>query len=114
MLFRSGGIVKWHSWLTALGLPSYHRAIRVSGQFSRIGMQRAHRPSVYPLGGGVDWLWEMLSRIAPSLPFIEAAYGSSAYVNAEPDGVYQVSVTPTGYLIKRGRATPAARVPGTR
>ena len=97
----SGGIVKWHPWLTAMGLHSYHRPTRIAGQFSNLARSRTHPPTVYPLSGSTDWLWEAFYRADPYLPFIEAVYGSSAYVYVESGQVYEIYVTPSGYLIKR-------------
>lgn len=102
----SGGIVKWQPWLTALGLPSYHRPARLSGQFSRIEQQRAQPPTVYPITPALDWFWEGLYRMDPYLPFVEAVYGSSAYVYVEPDIVQEIYVTPSGYIIKRVPGKP--------
>lgn len=101
----SGGIVKWHPWLTALGLKSYHKPMRVSGQYSDIDAQRTHYPTIYPLQA-VDWFWELLYWADPYLPFVEAAFGSAAYAAAEPGMKYEVYVTPSGYIIKR-RLQPA-------
>jgi hypothetical protein len=98
-----GGIVKWHPWLTALGLRSYHRPMRISGQFSRLDQQRARPPTVYPVGPPIDRFWEAFYRADPYLPFVEAVYGSSAYAYVEPGEAQQVYVTSSGYLIKRGR-----------
>ncbi|MBI4598102.1 MAG: hypothetical protein HY737_06880 [Candidatus Omnitrophica bacterium] len=97
----SGGIVKWHPWLTALGVPSYHRPRLISGQFSDPATQRARFPTVYELTPNADWVWELLYWIKPLLPFIEAVYGSSAYVYVEPGITQSVYVTPSGYLINR-------------
>src|SRR3989338_3746801 len=99
-----GGIVKWHPWLTSLGLASYHKPIRISGQFSDLDQQRAQPPTVYALTPGTDWFWEAFYRAAPYLPFVEAVYGSAASVYVEPDVVQAIYVTTTGYLIKRKRS----------
>ena len=99
----SGGVVKWHPWLTALGLRSYHKPLRISGQFSRLDQQRAQPPTVYALTPGTDWFWEALYWADRYLPFVEAVYGSSAFVYVEPQTVQEVYVTPSGYLIKRKR-----------
>ncbi len=96
-----GGIVKWHPWLTALGVSSYYKPMRLSGQFSRLELQRVRPPTVSPLEPSEDAVWEALYRAAPYLPFIEAVYGSSASVYVEPSMVQDVYVTPVGYLIKR-------------
>ena len=97
----SGGIVKWHPWLTAAGLKSYHKPMRLSGQFSRIERQRAQPPTVYALEPDTDRVWEALYWASPYLPFVEAVYGSSAYVYAEPRAIQYIYVTPSGYIIKR-------------
>ena len=97
----SGGIVKWHPWLTALGVNSYHKPMRLSGQFSRADQQRAHYPTVYPLAPEIDRFWEAFYWADPYLPFVEAVYGSSAYAYVEPQTVQEIYVTPSGYLIKR-------------
>lgn len=103
----SGGMVKWHPWLTGLGVKSYHKPMRLSGQFSDVEAQRRHLPSVYALEPRADQLWEFFYRVDRYLPFVEAVYGSSAYVYVEPSAVYEIYVSPSGYLIKRkGRRTP--------
>ena len=100
----SGGIVKWHPWLTVLGLKSYHREMRVSGQFSRLEQQRAHPPTIYPLQHPlIDRFWEVLYWADPALPLVEAVYGSAAYAYVEPGVIQELLVTPSGYMIKRSR-----------
>jgi hypothetical protein len=97
----SGGIVTWHRWLTALGWPSYHKPMRLSGQFSSIEEQRRQPASVEPIAEpGVDRFWEAAYWADPYLPFVEAVYGSSAYAYVEPGNVQEIYVTPSGYLIK--------------
>lgn len=102
----SGGIVKWHPWLTMLGLKSYHKPLRLTGQFSDAAQQRTHLPTLEVLAPEGDRFWEALYRAGPYLPFVEAVYGSAAYVYAEPGVVQEVYVTPSGYLIKRSPSSP--------
>jgi hypothetical protein len=97
----SGGIVKWHQWLTAAGWPSYHKPMRVSGQFSDIADQRREPSTAEPIAEpGVDRFWEAAYWADPYLPFVEAVYGSSAYAYVEPGTIQEIYVTPSGYLIK--------------
>ena len=100
----SGGVVKWHPWLTAFGLDSYHKPMRLSGQFSDVKRQRSRPPTVAALEPEGDQFWELLYRFDPYLPFVEAVYGSSAYVYVEPGLTQEVYVTSSGYLIKRKTA----------
>ena len=102
----SGGIVKWHPWLMMLGLTSYHKPLRLTGQFSDAAEQRAHLPTLTLLEPEGDRFWEALYWADPYLPFVEAVYGSAAYAYVEPGAVQEVYVTPSGYLIKRASSTP--------
>jgi hypothetical protein len=98
----SGGLVKWHPWLTAMGWASYHRPMRLSGQFSSLEEQRRRPPTIEGIAEpGVDRFWEAVYWADPSLPFIEAVYGSSAYAYVEPGVAQEIYVTPSGYLIKK-------------
>ncbi|MBI3088569.1 MAG: hypothetical protein HYY91_06795 [Candidatus Omnitrophica bacterium] len=107
----SGGMVTWHPWLTALGLPSYHRLTRVSGRFSRAAQERLVAPTAFEVDGEGDWLWAWWYRLDPYLPFVEAAYGSAAFLPVDPDVIATVSVTPSGYLIERVRLDPRRASP---
>ena len=103
----SGGVIKWHPWLTALGLPSYHHPMRLEGRCSSPERQRIHPPTVVSLSASsTDRWWEWCYRWARWLPVIEAVYGSSAYVYAEPGVTHEIYVTPSGYLIKKRRMQP--------
>ena len=98
----SGGLVKWHPWLTAMGWPSYHKPMRLSGQFSSLEEQRRRPPTVEEIAEpGVDRFWEAIYWADPYLPFVEAVYGSSAYTYVEPGAAQEIYVTPSGYLIRR-------------
>ena len=97
----SGGIVTWHPWLTWLGLPSYHKPTRLSGRFQRAADERRHAPSLVELNGGLDPVWDWCYRHQRWLPFVEAAYGSAAYADADPTVRYRVMVSPSGYVIDR-------------
>ena len=104
----SGGIIKWHPWLTALGLPSYQKPLRLAGQFSNLHQARVRLPSLYPLAPTADQWWETFYRLNPYLPFIDAVYEASAYVYVEPSVAQEIYVTPSGYLIKRKPITAVA------
>ena len=108
----SGGVIKWHPWLTALGLPSYHRPGRVSGRFSRLEDETAAAPSAYDLDGEFDRVWWWFYRLDPALPFVQAVYGSAAFTFVNPAVRHILEVTPSGYLIRQERAEqPASSVP---
>lgn len=95
----SGGVVKWHPWLAAMGLPSYHRPSRISGRFSRIEEETAAPPTAYELEEGFDRVWQWWYRLDPVVPFVQAVYGSAAFTFVNPAMRYIVEVTPSGYFI---------------
>lgn len=97
----SGGIVKWHRWLTFLGVPSYHKLDRLSGRHSRLADELTQPPTAMEVDGGIGSLWLWLYDLDPYLPFIEAAYGTAAFAEADPRFLYRVAVTTSGYLISR-------------
>ncbi len=97
----SGGLIKWSPWLTAMGFKSYHQPLRLSGRFASSARERAAPPTLEDLGAGMDRLWEVLYWLGDRLPGLDAVYGSSAYAYVEPGAVQEVSVSPTGYLIRR-------------
>ena len=105
----SGGVVTWRPWLTVLGLPSYHKPTRLSGRFANTAEEISHPPSAFDLNGGTDVLWQWLYEASAWLPVIEAAYGSSAFVPAQPGWRYDVLISHSGYLIHRVR--PDTRTP---
>ncbi len=108
----SGGIVKWHPWLTTIGLPSYHKINRLSGRYANVAEETAGPPTAFPLNGEIDPVWWWFYRLQGVLPFVEATYGSAAYTYVNTAVAFEVSVTPSGYLIKIKRppaATPRRR-----
>ena len=107
----SGGIVKWHPWLTMLGLKNYHKPMKLSGHVSRPGVLKETAMIEAPIAPGIDWFWEALYRADPYLPFVEAVYGTAAYAYVEPGVTQYVYITPSGYLIKRTKPAAAVLTP---
>ena len=97
----SGGVIKWHPWLAFLGLRSYHKPLRITGQYSDLKKQQSRPPTAFALEPGADWLWEAAYRASDILPFVDAVYGSSAYAYLDPAEKQQVYVNHSGYLIRR-------------
>ena len=95
-----GGVVKWHPWLTVVGVPSYHKLTRLSGRYATVEDEVASAPTAVELNGGFDAFWEWVVRFDPLLPFVEAAYGSTVYTYVNPSLTFQIEVAPSGYLIR--------------
>jgi len=97
----SGGIVTWHPWLSLVGVKSYHKPMRLAGQYADVERQRAHAPTVYQFDPAGDRVWDAFYWAHPYLPFVEAVYGSAASVYVEPQLIQEVYATRSGYVIKR-------------
>jgi len=102
----SGHVVKWHPWLSALGVPSYHRLSRVSGRFADTAEETRQAPTAFALSGERDRVWQWFYRLDAVLPFVEAAYGSSAFLPVDPRASFEVLVSPAGYVIRRQPLQP--------
>jgi hypothetical protein len=103
----SGGVIKWRPWVTALGVRSYHKPMRLYGQFADSSRQQ-QPPSIHPLEAGADQFWEALYWAHEYIPLIESVYGSSAYVYVEPGETQEIYVTHSGYMIKK--VAPKGRI----
>lgn len=99
----SGGVVTWHPLLRIAGMKTYHRPLRLAGQFSDLERQRSRLPTAEALDPAIDRFWEALYWMDPRLPFVDAVYGSAAYVYVEPDVTHEIYVTTSGYMIKRAQ-----------
>ncbi|MBI2884994.1 MAG: hypothetical protein HYY15_02350 [Candidatus Omnitrophica bacterium] len=107
----SGGVVKWHPWLTALGLPSYHRPTRLSGRYATASEEAALPPSAVAIGPEPGLVWWWFYQLDPYLPFVDAVYGSTAFAYVNPAVPVEVAVTPSGYLVQRARTRPSDAAP---
>lgn len=97
----TGGIVKWHPLLAFFGIrKSYHKPMRLGGQFSGIKRHRSELPSIHNLSPDVDRFWKALYRADPYLPFIDVVYASSAFILVEPYRIGEIYVGPSGYFMK--------------
>jgi len=95
-----GDILKWEPWLAFTGVKPLHKLTRLSSRYRSAARESAGLRSDYDLNGGSSPLWRCLYRFGPSLPLVDAVYGSAAYTDARPGGRWGVYVTHSGYLIR--------------
>ena len=95
-----GDILKWHHWVNLVGFQNCHKLTRISSRYLKAQAELEQPRSAYDLNGGTDSLWMWLYRYGRWLPFVEAVYGNSAYVMAQPGSRWGVYVTLSGYLLK--------------
>lgn len=95
-----GLVIKWKPFVNILGIHTWHKPVRLSGRFSSIEKQKKYGSTDYALNNGEDNFWRFIYKANKLLPFIEAVYGSAAFIPCKENVVYKVYVTTSGYLIK--------------
>ncbi len=93
-------IVQWKPFFAIAGARSYFQLERLSGRYLDIEKEKNLPRIVYSLSSKPDGIWEFLYKYQKLIPFIEAAYGNSAFVRYEPGKKFHVYVTNSGLMIK--------------
>lgn len=94
-------VLKWHPYANLLGLDLQFQLERISGRFSDITQEKSSPRSVYALSSEhhVD-IWQLARSYPKWLPFVDAVYGSAAYVPLHDNAKYQVFATQSGLIIR--------------
>jgi hypothetical protein len=59
--FEVGGeFIKWHNWLTLIGVDPAYKVSRVEGDYSDIDLENSKPHTAFELNGGVDDSWRVL------------------------------------------------------
>ena len=107
-------VIKWDPRAVVLGAEPLYRLDRVSGRY-RDARQEAEAPkSVVPLSTPtrVD-LWQMKQAFPKWLPWVDADYGSGAYLPAVDGGHFKVTLAAGGGLVARPADAATAEKIGT-
>ncbi len=95
-------IIKWPGTLAVWGMKPGYRLDRISGRYYSLDMERNAERSVYSIAPSQTpfdlWLW--LERFDQQMPFVDAAYGSAAFVPMEDGAAYEVMLSNTGLLAR--------------
>lgn len=94
-------VLKWHGIANLLGLDSHYRLERLSGRYANVSTERDGFKTVYGLvpDDGPDF-WGMVKRYERWLPFVDAVYGSAAYLPMANGARYEISVTQSGLIAR--------------
>jgi len=95
-----GRIIKWKNLINRLGMKNYYCFERVRGRFFDIEHEKKVLPLVYNLYDKLDKFWFFIFKHQKYMPFVDAAYGNSAFVIFQPDRKFEVYITNTGFMIK--------------
>ena len=95
-------VIKWDVRAVVLGAPPLYRLDRVSGRFRDATQEAAAPKSVIALSppSQLD-LWQMKQRFPRWLPWIDADYGSGAYMPLVDGGHFTVALAAAGGLVAR-------------
>ena len=95
-------VIKWAPRAVALGAKPLFRVDRLSGRYRDAAQAGSTLPSIAALNSdsAVD-LWRLKQRFPRWLPWIDADYGSAAFLPLVDGGNYSVTISPLGGLVAR-------------
>jgi len=105
-IYVDARILKWHALANVLGLTTAYELDRVGGRYRGIDKERAAARTLYALGREkpVD-LFDLRKRYTFLEPFLDAEYGSAAFVPVNEPAELELRVSTTGLLIRPAAAS---------
>ncbi|MEO7432918.1 MAG: hypothetical protein ABIR62_13030 [Dokdonella sp.] len=95
-------VVKWTPSAVVMGAEPLYRLDRINGRYHAIEQERAMPKSAVALSEHVlPDLWSLKRRFPQTLGFVDADYGSAAYLPMVDGGRYTVTLAAAGGLVAR-------------
>ena len=94
-------VVTWKLPALLAGAPALYRVERLSGRYHDITQERDAERSVHALDAGALDLWRLKQQFPRYLPFVDAHYGSAAYLPMFDGARYSVTFDGRGGLVAR-------------
>ena len=95
-------VIKWTPRAVVLGAPPLYRLDRVTGRYRDAQQEQSTPKSVAVLSNPTELdLWQMKQRFPQWIPWVDADYGSAAYLPMIDGANYKVSLSASGGLIAR-------------
>lgn len=94
-------ILKWHGIANMLGMDTVYRLERISGRYRSVKQEREARRSVHSLADskGLD-LWAWSREHQRRVPWVDAVYGSAAYMPMANKAQFKITVSHSGLIIR--------------
>lgn len=94
-------ILKWHPWVSLLGLRTAYELDRVAGRFNEVADERKRPHTVYSLARpkAVD-IFKIIKAFPPFGLLVDAEYGSATFAATGHPASFDVLVSTTGLLIR--------------
>ncbi len=93
-------ILKWRPWANILGLHTAYELDRVAGRYNAIGDEQSKPHTAYSLAKATPVDVFFLARRTLLGAFVDAQYGSAAFVAGNRPAEYEVRVSTTGLLMR--------------
>lgn len=95
-------ILKWHSLGTLLGLSTGYELDRIAGRYTRLEDEQSQPRTVFSLKQKkpVD-VFFLVRRFTFLAPLVDAEYGSATYIATGRAAQFELSVSPTGLIIRK-------------
>lgn len=100
-IYVDARILKWHALANMLGLTTAYELDRIGGRYREVEQERSAPRTLYPLGREkpVD-LFALTKRYPYLEHFVDAKYGSAAFVPVGEPAELELRVSTTGLLIR--------------
>jgi hypothetical protein len=100
-IYVDARILKWHPLVNMLGLTTAYELDRIGGRYRDVEQEKSAPRTLYPLGREkpVD-LFALRKRFPFLEHFVDAQYGSAAFVPAAEPADLELRVSTTGLLIR--------------
>jgi hypothetical protein len=106
-------VIKWHGLANLVGMRTVYRLERISGRYRDVKQERLDVRSVYALNTleGID-IWSVSRNNQKYLPWIDAVYGSAAYMPMAHQARFQVSIANSGLVVRAINAKAQKAIEG--
>lgn len=95
-------VLKWQPAAVVFGAPALYRVARLSGRYADAAQESERARSVVALGEDNPFdLYDVRRRFPQWLGWIDADFGSAAYLPLVDGGNYRVTLAPAGGLVAR-------------
>ncbi len=98
-------VIKWDPRAVVLGAPALYRVERLSGRYGNVASEREAPRSVVDLAPAHPLTmldaWNLKQRFPRWMPWLDADYGSGAYMPLVDGGTFVVTLPPAGGLVAR-------------
>jgi hypothetical protein len=94
-------LLKWHAFANLIGFDTVYRLERIGGRYARIEDERGQPRTVYSLNPPqrID-PWDLVRRYHSWVPWMDALYGSAAFLPMADGALYELKVSQSGLIAR--------------